>query len=631
MGKKRYSQQVYLFIFYGGFILLLLLLFFSFFYLFYRNKITTDAQKHIENLCTSVNTSILAELDNMSTISMNITYSNVIRSNFKDFSSAYGQNSMTTIDLSSSRQQAIAIYDAITSIIGPFQSASEVNLYTMSGECVESGFFQRVTHIELENLDWYRKTKALNGSKYLSRPFHISYIPGEGANHESQMFLSLTRQIFNSAGEPDGFIEVIQDCGRIFSLVTKLEQSNSSTSFYIYNSQNELVYPYQSQDEPEDAYLTYIRSHDLKSLQTKIITLKNGSDVLYIYDAISNYDWTIVAMEPQASVNASLHTFRNIFFAIAIASIFLTSALCFIISKKLTYPLSKLTRATGKLTINRVLDESKSILTSADSSIAEIAQLCDSFRKMYERLRISTQEVLLSHSEETRAKLQATQSLVNPHFLYNSLTHISIMAEENMNDEIVFLCDSLCDYFRYISNSSVMLVPISEEIVHTEKYIDCMKIRFDNEFIYHCDIAEEIKDTLIPKLILQPIVENAFKYAFQKPAPWELSITASGKEDTWLISITDNGGLMTDEKKKELLDSFLNVNKKEEFNSLKIGGMGLKNIYLRMRLIYGDSAVFQIDNSVSSKTSFLLGGPIHQGKEVSYEHSTELQIYGSGR
>jgi two-component system, sensor histidine kinase YesM len=624
MDKKHYSQKIYLFAFYGGFILLLLLLFFSFFYLFYSKKINTDAEKQIENLCTSVNNSILAELDNMSTISMNITYSNVIRSNFDQFSSTYMQNTLTKIDLSTSRQQAIAIFDAITSIIGPFQSASEVNLYTLSGECVESGFFQRVTHIDLEELDWYHATKELRGSKYISRPIYKSDIPGEGANQTSQMFFSLTRQLYNNASEPDGFIEVIQDCGRIFSLVSKLEVSNPATSFYIYNSRNELVYPYHSYKEQSKNYLTYIHELNLKSLNAKMIHLDNDNTVLFTYDVIPNYDWIIIAMEPKTSVNASLHTFRNIFFAIAIATIVLTSVLCFIISEKMTYPLSKLTKATKKLTINRVLDENKNILTLADSNIAEIAQLCDSFRTMYDKLRISTQEVLLSHSEETRAKLQATQSLVNPHFLYNSLTHISIMAEENMNDEIVILCDSLCDYFRYISNTPNMLVSITDEVSHTEKYIDCMKIRFGNEFIYQCDIEENARQVLIPKLILQPIVENAFKYAFHKPAPWKLSIKAYIENGNWFISITDNGGLLSEEKKKELLDVYLNLNKKEEFHSLQIGGMGLKNIYLRLQLLYGSKAVFKIESFASLRTTFILGGPMNPCEEGYYEHYTTI-------
>ena len=144
-----------------------------------------------------------------------------------------------------------------------------------------------------------------------------------------------------------------------------------------------------------------------------------------------------------------------------------------------------------KITINRVLSEEKVNLTSASSNITELSILCDSIRNMYEKLRSTSQEVLLSRSEETRAKLQATQSLINPHFLYNSLTNISIMAEEDMNEDIVKLCGALCDYFRYISSGQEMIVPLEREIFYTEQYLKCMKFRFGDELEYKISIAQE--------------------------------------------------------------------------------------------------------------------------------------------
>jgi len=174
-------------------------------------------------------------------------------------------------------------------------------------------------------------------------------------------------------------------------------------------------------------------------------------------------------------------------------------AICFFISSRLTRPLRKLTSATKKITINRVLDENKKILTSADSNIKEISQLCESIREMYGKLRSTTQDVLLSRSEETRAKLQATQSLINPHFLYNCLTNISVMAEEDMNEDIVTLCQALCDYFRYISSSEDMIVPLSEEIFSTEQYIKCMEMRYKDSFEYSIDVEETSMNRRITK------------------------------------------------------------------------------------------------------------------------------------
>ena len=263
-----------------------------------------------------------------------------------------------------------------------------------------------------------------------------------------------------------------------------------------------------------------------------------------------------------------------------------------------------------------MLDENKVNLTSADSNITELSMLCESIRSMYEKLRSTSQEVLLSQSEETRAKLQATQSLINPHFLYNSLTNISVMAEEEMNEDIIQMCQALCDYFRYISSSSEMIVPLKEEIFYTKRYLEIMQMRYTEEFHYTFAIEEEAENICIPKLIIQPLVENAFKYAFDKQPPWELTISASIEHDRWLLRIQDNGGNLKDEKKQELLRLYRNLNLNEELKSMQIGGMGLKNVYLRLKLLYGEKAVFEIENTLPLKTIFILGGPVYHSKPL---------------
>ena len=342
------------------------------------------------------------------------------------------------------------------------------------------------------------------------------------------------------------------------------------------------------------------------------------------YQKIDSYNWTIVTSEPKDVVFRSLYAFKEGFVIIIVVSIFSTLLLCFIISSRLTYPLSKLTKATKKVTISRVLNENKTILTSANSNIREISELCQSFIEMYDKLKDSSHEILLLKSEETRAKLQATQSLVNPHFLYNNLTNISIMAEENMNEDIIKICHALCDYFRYITTNDETAVPLFQEILYTEKYIECMKMRYGEDFIYHSNIEESTKNILIPKLIVQPIVENAFKYGFSSSPPWHLKILSEIDNEKWLIHIEDNGGCLSDINKEKLLSYFNDININEEFKTLKIGGMGLRNVYLRLHLLYNEHAIFKIDNSKIGKTIFTIGGPIYLEKEEFYEQYTEI-------
>jgi len=280
----------------------------------------------------------------------------------------------------------------------------------------------------------------------------------------------------------------------------------------------------------------------------------------------------------------------------------------------MTRPLSKLTRATKRLTMDSVLADSKTTLTSADSSITEISDLCSSFLNMYDKLRKSSRDLLLARSEEIRANLQAMQSLVNPHFLYNSLTSISVLAEDGDDQTIVRMSGALCDYFRYIADSSRTHVPLQEELDCTRKYIDCMQIRFGDAFLCSYRVSPEVEQLYIPKLIIQPIIENAFKYAFNSAQPWILNISADTDGESWIIRIEDNGGNLSDSKRDEILWTLRHMDHSEELHRMSIGGMGLKNVYLRLTLQYGSKAIFDIDNKQTGKTVFLIGGPMQIGE-----------------
>ena len=182
----------------------------------------------------------------MSTISMNIVYSNAIKKNFTSFAKNNALDEIELDNFSSSRENVLAIYDIITAIIGPFQSASQVNLYTLNGTCIGSGYFQGVTNINLQAIPWYKSTIEKNGAKNISTTTNLLNMPTKAENIAGDNFLSLTRVFFNSSNEPEGIVEVLQDSNVIFSLISELKIKNPSTSFYVYNEKNELVYPYAS-------------------------------------------------------------------------------------------------------------------------------------------------------------------------------------------------------------------------------------------------------------------------------------------------------------------------------------------------------------------------------------------------
>lgn len=616
---KRYSQASYLFVIYGLFILTLLGIFFTYTYSHYKKSALEEAQDSLDNMCASVENSVDTQLENIATISMNIVYSNAIKETFKEFSRAYQMYGIDDVETVKSHQKAQTIQDIVTAIIGAYQSASNIKIYAMDGSCVSAGYGLYTYTVDLESLPWYEECKKLNGKKMFTLPARHPELPSSTGKKNKQYYMSLIRLFLDSAGQPEGIVEVVQDCNKIFYLARQLAESNPDTNIYIFNSDGACIYPLEDAYSAHSDLLNLIKRKGLEENQSQLVRDSSHQDLLLDYQTIPAYDWTVVLTRSKSAIYEPMKSFRKFFIIISVSSIIFTTLLCLYISRRISVPLQKLTRAAGKITINRVLDEKKVNLTSADSNIKELSILCEAIRNMYEKLRSTSQEVLLSRNEETRAKLQATQSLINPHFLYNSLTNISIMAEENMNQEITQMCQALCDYFRYVSSSGEMIVTIKDELFYTKRYLECMKLRFEDDLEYIIDLPQEADSVYIPKLICQPLVENAFKYAFVKRPPWKLHIRCELIDSQWWIYIEDNGGTMTEEKKEELLLLFEHLDWNQELKSMKIGGMGLKNVYLRLKLLYGNRAIFGIDDSVPGKTTFILGGPIFHSKEEYYE------------
>ena len=621
---RHYSQTLYPFVIYGSFILVLLGIFFTYTYSHYRENTLEESKRSLENMCASITNSVEVQLDSLSTISMNIVYSNMVKTNFREFSSAFQRTGKDQAEIVSSRQSAEVIHDIVTAMIGAYQSASYIRLYDMDGSCVESGYWMPTSRADLESLAWYDEVMELNGFKYISEPKTRKDLPATGKNRNSQKFISLIRLFLNRDGAPEGIAEVAQDCGKIFVLASQLEDSNPDIRVQIYNSRKELVYPYTAFDMyGSESYHNLIEKNEITDGISQIIKNSSGQNMLATCETMVKYGWNVVLLQSESSIYRSLEAFQKMFLRISALSILLTLLICFYISRRFTVPLQKLTAATKKITIDRVLDEKKVNLTSADSSIRELSILCNSVRGMYDKLRSTSREVLLLRNEETRAKLQATQSLINPHFLYNSLTNISAMAEEDMNDDIVKICEALCIHFRYISASGEMIVPLGKELEKSRSYLECMQLRFTEELEYTFDVPDVVREVPVPKLIAQPVLENAFKYAFVCRPPWKLSIAARLDGEHWKLTIEDNVGTMTDEKKQELLRLYKNLDLNDELKSMKIGGMGLKNVYLRLRLLYGKDAVFCIENREGAYTRFILGGNIHPKKGIALPESAD--------
>ena len=225
-----------------------------------------------------------------------------------------------------------------------------------------------------------------SGKKLFTVPENHTELPSSTGDRNTQYYLSLIRLFLDSAGQPEGVVEVVQDCNKIFFLAQQLAESNPDTNIYVYNSDGTCIYPFPDSGEARTDLLNRIELWHLEENQSKLIPDSDGNSILLDYQKVTDYNWTVVLTRSKNAIYEPMKTFRKFFILIGIGSIILTTLLCLYISRRISIPLQKLTRAAGKITINRVLDEKKVNLTSADSNIKELAMLCESIRSMYEKI-----------------------------------------------------------------------------------------------------------------------------------------------------------------------------------------------------------------------------------------------------
>lgn len=177
-----------------------------------------------------------------------------------------------------------------------------------------------------------------------------------------------------------------------------------------------------------------------------------------------------------------------------------------------------------------------------------------------------------------KTELNALQSQINPHFLYNTLDSIAWMCEEHRSEEAVEMVSSLAKLFRISISKGHELITLEKELQHAESYLKIQKYRYKSQFSYDFNIDEACLSYLCNKITLQPIIENAIYHGLDMVDKGIITIEVSGLEEDIVLRVIDNGVGMTDEQCNEIL---------QRETSDKTG-IGIKNVNDRIKIYFGD-------------------------------------------
>lgn len=234
----------------------------------------------------------------------------------------------------------------------------------------------------------------------------------------------------------------------------------------------------------------------------------------------------------------------------------------------------------------------------------EFADIDRKICKMSKEIERAINEKYIIEAEHKSAELRALQMQINPHFMFNTLETINSFSKRDGCEEIGFISRKMGEVLRYNIDCTNEYVEIHEEFEHIKSYLDIQRIRYSNKFEVFYDISESATGCMVPKFILQPIVENTIKHAIQEGEDtYFISIVADVQDGVLTINISDDGIGISEERLTIIRQNLLR--KQSDGKS----SIGLKNVHLRLKIKYGDEFGVSITSKKNVGTSVVLRLP----------------------
>ena len=377
------------------------------------------------------------------------------------------------------------------------------------------------------------------------------------------------------SGEPAAYIAVYFSKEYLENILKENRAGNESVS-YLINSRENIA---ASSDAAMTAiyYLPYDNIPDtidgISFAQANVL----GQDLYMAYRDIESTDWRLVCAIPQNSIYSKGRLFTRLA-GIYVGVVLLSLILQLVLSGSLS------SRIVG---ITEQIRQQKTI-TSGDApeDRDEIGQLVITYNSMLDRIRRLGIEQTRTAEKLKVSEVKALQAQINPHFLYNMLDMINWLAIEGNKEGVSEAVRALSRFYKLTLSQKDIMIPLGEELQHAELYVKLQNMRFEEKIHFLVDVPDELYDCLIPKLVLQPVVENAILHGIFEKAGKEGNIVITGWEENAedgtgtdvVLTVSDDGVGIPEEKLPSVLTG-------------QSGGRGnniaIYNTHHRLKLLYG--------------------------------------------
>ena len=513
--------QSYLIIIVGG-----LVLFYTLVAVMVRESSLKTAERNQISMCIKVSQQLESFMVEMRNVGFQVMMNSRLIQDFGTFSddkandNYYGDHIVDHINAVS----------ALADINGIQRIATRISVFNRYGDYVSSGVMPQSkayadnvlrSHMDLDEI--ISRLVLNDGHIYVEGP-HPDYWNSKVGYEMISLYCPLGNKIQD---DMYGIIEIQQDFQKLVkTLLPGLDQDMAVLLFdslgrCIFNSMESICPP-----EYYDFYYSQASKNPDSRYGFCRIKVGNRAQEQYLSAGISETSgWMAVMVRNKSSIVNVIQDIQKVIIMAIFVFMVLSAYMAYRISLKMTRPINDMIVSAQSISWSNL-----DMKTLEGNDENEIMALNNTFKETLKRLSKSMQL-------ELGARLNALQSQMNPHFLYNTLSVISASADQQ--EKVERMCSRLSDMLRYStvyeeeSNST-----LEDEVRHTENYLELMKDRYEENLIYNIEEAGELERVKVPRVILQPIVENCFKHGFgQNGFPWIIHVAVTASHGHWRIHV----------------------------------------------------------------------------------------------
>lgn len=550
----------------------------------YSGSVEQNARSYSRQIIEQVSLNLDRYVKDMERITLLPFYDNEVINVLNKHDKAYGSQVFSTADEESKMTLFLASisFDRFE-LRGVFIFANDSSLYSNVEGKVNRNWLGQQN-------EWMSQVRQAEGG--------LSLVPA----HTASYYIGSAEQVFSVARlikEPStnkslGFVKVDLTSNGMEKILAPVNLSADSR-LYITDRAGNGLYPVLGQNRA------------LPVTQADQLTL-DGQEFLSSVVASDYTGLKVVGLVPVSNLRRDANELTSFTLLLSVLALVCAFGLAALLSRRLVQPIRHL---QGKMKrVEQGKFEERAIVYGKD----EIGQLAQGFNAMVSEIDRLVKEVYETRLRERDAELAALQSQINPHFLYNTLESMNMLALQRNHYDLSDLTTSLGKLLRYTVDTKEKLVYLREELRFVEAYLHIQSLRYGERLQHEVLVDPSLELALIPKLILQPLVENAIQHGIGNGAGViRLSATLNEADDL-VLTVEDDGTGLTAARTTEVEQHIYALAEpprpetRASFGEAR-GGFALRNVHQRLRLLYGAPFGLSLDKTVATGSRFVVTMP----------------------